>query len=280
MGTILSVVPKHIAHRLVRAARSLRQAQVEPRLLAQKTQPSKEPMETSLKASPLSFPTTSAPNDVMLPSQVSGPLVHPSPEKKLEVLSVHALCDGLRLHLQCNGRRGAQRQNLRLCSNGDVEGLGMFGNPATWTLHTAGEHKGNPIVTLHSELQGVPHYLRLAKEGQKIDGRGQGGVDCQFMVKTVHLHSNVGLHPVMSPLARLGVGAEGTVLDPFAAESDLQFSFSLLLSRHSDSPDWQLVEEAKNRQGNKGKLTELLTEIIPEEWSVLDSKEWQSGDDW
>jgi len=285
--TILSAATKHLAHRVVCASRSLRQVPAEPRQLAHKTQSFQDAMDTSFTASPLWQCTPSAPNEVMLQKGASGPLVHPSPDKKLEVLPVHALCDGLRVHLQCNGRRGAQRQNLRLCSNGDVEGLGMFGNPATWTLHTAGENSGSPVVTLHSELQGIPRYLRLAKEGPKIDARGHGGVECQFMVKTEHFRSSAGmkehsctLHPVISPLARLGVGADGTLLDPSAAESDLQFSFSLLLSRHSDSPDWELVEEVKNYHGNRGKPTKIKMEITPQEWSVLDSKEWQLGDDW
>lgn len=189
------------------------------------------------------------------------------------------LCDGLQVHLQCNGRRGAQRRNLRLCASGDVEGLGMFGNPATWTLHIVGEHNGFPIVTLHVELQGAPHYLNLDKQRQKIGGRGHGGVDCQFMVKTSHLPSSVCLHPVASPLARLGVGVDGTLLDPFAAESDLQFSFSLLLSRHSGAPDWEFIDESKIRQDNGDRLTKVAEER-PHEWNVLDSKGGQSGDDW
>jgi len=282
--TILSAATKHLPHRDACASRSL-QAPAEPRQMAHETQSSKDAMETSLTASPLLQCTPSAPNEVMSPKGASGPLVHASSEKKLEVVPVHALCDGLRVHLQCNGRRGAQQQNLRLCSNGNVEGLGMFGNPATWTLHTVGENSGNPVVTLHSELQGVPRYLRLAKEGQKIDARGHGGVDCQFMVKTVHLQSSVGmkehsctLHPVILPLARLGVGADGTLLDPSAAESDLQFSFSLLLSRHNDSPDWELVEEVN--QGKRGKPTKIMMKKTLQEWSVLDSKDWQLGDDW
>merc|ERR1711865_88523 len=166
------------------------------------------------------------------------------------------------------------------CSSGDVEGLGMFGNPATWTLHTVGEHNGCPMVTLHVELQGARHYLRLDKQGQRIDGRGQGGVDCHLMVKTKQLDSGIRLHPVVSPLARLGVGADGALLDPFAAESDLQFSFSLLLSRHSVYPEWHLLEETKDGPGNEDKPTKLMAVATPQEWSVLDSKEWQSGDDW
>lgn len=278
---ILPVLPQQPAQRFMCAARSIRQAQVESRQSTRKAQPSmghgassKEPNPTgpqlSLKVSP---------EKPIEPNPTVATLACSSPDKKLEVLTVHALCDGLQVHLQCNGRRGAQRQNLRLCANGDVEGLGMFGNPATWTLHTIGEHNGSPIVTLNVELQGAPHYLRLDRQDQKIDGRGQGGVDCQFMVKTLHLHSSVCLHPVVSPLARLGVGADGTLLDAFAAESDLKFSFSLLLSRHSDTPDWQFVDESKMRQGNVDRPTKVMAEPL-QEWSVLDSKEWQSGDDW
>jgi len=206
------------------------------------------------------------------------PRAFSSTQTKLEVLTVQTLSDGMRVHLQCNGRGGAPRQNLRLCSSGDVEGLGMFGNPATWTLHTIGEHNGCPKVTLHVELQGAPHYLRLDKQGQKIDGRGQGGVECHFMVKTVQLDSNISLHPVVSPFARLGVRADGTLLDPFAAESSLQCSFSFLLSRHSDSPDWQMVDESKIRRSGDGPGHATTKPL--QEWSVLESKEWQSGDDW
>jgi len=155
----------------------------------------------------------------------------------------------------------------------------MFGNPATWTLHTVGEHNGCPMVTLHVELQGARHYLRLDKQGQRIDGRGQGGVDCHLMVKTKQLDSGICLHPVVSPLARLGVQADGTMLDVFAAESDLQCSFSLLLSRHSDTPDWQVVDESKIRPGSGDGPVKVIAEPL-REWSVLESKEWQSGDDW
>lgn len=237
----------------------------------------KEPLEPSPTAGPqLSLKVS--PEEPIEPSPTAT-LASSSPDKKLEVLTVRTLCDGLQVHVQCHGRQSAQRQNLRLCAKGDVEGLGMFGNPATWTLRTAGEHNGSPIVTLHVELQGAPHYLRLDRQGQKIDGRGQGGVDCQFMVKTLHHHSKVCLHPVVSPLARLGVGADGTLLDPFAAESDLQFSFSLLLSRHCGNPDWQIVDESKIRQGNGDRTTKTMAESS-QDWSVLDSKEWQSGDDW
>lgn len=270
--TILTAVPQDLAHQYMCARSSIRQAQVQTRLLAQSAdaflgqgvspKDLLKAIRTKTRMPLLKVPGTSF-----------------STQKKLEVLTVHGICDGLRVHLQCNGRRGAQRQNLRLCSSGDVEGLGMFGNPATWTLHTVGEHNGCPIVTLHVELQGLPHYLRLDEQGQKIDGRGQGGVECHFMVKTLHLDSNVSLHPVVSPLARLGVGADGAVLGPFAAESDLQFSFSVLLSRHNDTPDWQVVDEATIRQGNGDEPTKVMAEP-PQEWSVLDSKEGQSGDDW
>jgi hypothetical protein len=233
-------------------------------------------MEPTPTAGP-ELPLKAYPEEPIEPNPTAG--ASSSPDKKLEVMTVHTLCDGLQVHLQCNGRRSAQRQNLRLSAKGDVEGLGMFGNPATWTLRTAGEHNGSPIVTLHVELQGVPHYLRLDRQGQKIDARGLGGVDCQFIVRALHRHSSVYLHPVVSPLARLGVGADGTLLDPFAAESDLQFSFSLLLSRHNDIPNWQLVDESKIRQGNGDRPTKAMAEL-PQEWSALDSKELQSGDDW
>merc|ERR1711865_558443 len=210
----------------------------------------------------------------------SSPLAHAMSKKKLEVVTSQTLCHVSRVHLQCNSRRGAQRQNLRLCANGDVEGLGMFGKPATWTLRTVGEHNGSPIVTLHSELQGVPHFLRATKQGQKIDGRGQGGVECQFMMKTLHVPSCVALHPVVSPLARLGVGVDGKLLDPFASESDLHFSFSLFL-HSSTAGDWLLVEESTRLAGNgAAHPAELTEEAIQQEWSVMDSKEGQSGDDW
>jgi len=200
---------------------------------------------------------------------------------KMEVLTADALHDGLRAHLQCNGRSGDQRQNLRLCANGDIEGLGMFGKPATWIFNVVGKHNGSPIVTLHLELQGVQRFLRATKQGQKIDGRGRGGVDCQFMVKASHVNSSVALHPVVSPLARLGVGADGQLLDPFAPESDSQFSFILLLSRHSDPSDWQLVEWKEIPEGkSQGEQIELADKATHHEWSVVDGKERQSGDDW
>jgi len=209
----------------------------------------------------------------------SSPLAHAMSKKKLEVVTSQTLCHVSRVHLQCNSRRGAQRQNLRLCANGDVQGLGMFGKPATWTLRTVGDHNGSPIVTLHSMLQGVPHFLRATKQGQKIDGRGQGGVECQFMMKTLHVPSCVALHPVVSPLARLGVGVDGKLLDPFASESDLHFSFSLFL--HSTAGDWLLVEESTMLACNGADHpTELTEEAIQQEWSAMDSKEGQSGDDW
>lgn len=280
--TILSVVSEQPAQRFMCAARSIRQAQVESRLSTRKGQPSMGLGAFSKEPNPTEGPQLSlkmSPEKTIEPNPTAATLACSSPDQKLEVLTVHALCDGMQLHLQCNGRSGAQRQNLRLCANGDVEGLGMFGNPATWTLHTIGEHNGSPIVTLNVELQGALHYLRLDRQDQKIDGRGQGGVDCQFMVKTLHLHSSVCLHPVVSPLARLGVGADGALLDPFAAESDPKFSFSLLLSRQSDTPDWQFVDESKMRQGNVDRPAKVMAEP-PQEWSVLDSKEWQSGDDW
>lgn len=249
--TLLSAVPQHPAHKIVHVARSIAQAQVES-----------HQTDLPIKRHPTSCP--------LAPS---------TPNKKLEVLSVHTLRDGLRVHLQCNGRSGAQRQNLRLCATGDVEGLGMFGNPATWTLRKVGKHNGCPIVTLHAEWRGVPHFLRAATQGHKIDGRGQGGVDCHFIVKTLHAHSSVGLHPVVSPLARLGVGADGKLLDPFAQEIDLHFSFSFLL--HSDLSDWQFVEETKNPVASSADQTiEPADKAIQQEWNVMDSKEGQSGDDW
>lgn len=264
---ILSVLPRDPAHRLV-FARSIWEAQG-------KSWPSTR-KSLSLAGHGVSHKQPTEPNPLTGP-QLS--LRAHRQGRKLEVLTLQALCDGLQVHLQCNGRRGAQRQNLRLCASGDVEGLGMFGNPATWTLRTVGERNGSPIVTLHVELQGVPHYLHLDKQGQKIDGRGHGGVDCQFLVKTSVFLPSACLHPVVSPLARLGVGVDGTVLNPFAAESDLQFSFCLLLSRHSDLPDWQFVDESKIRQGNEDGCTKITAEF-PKEWSVLDSNKGQSGDDW
>jgi len=263
--TVLSAVPQDLAKKYKCVK------QIKSRLLAQKAQrlnhgvSSKDPMEPILRTNPK--------------PALKVPRAWSSPQQRLGVLTVQTLSDGLRVHLQCNGRCGAQRQNLRLCSSGDVEGLGMFGNPATWTLHTVGEHNGCPMVTLHVELQGARHYLRLDKQGQRIDGRGQGGVDCHLMVKTKQLDSGIRLHPVVSPLARLGVQADGTMLDVFAAESDLQCSFSLLLSCHSDTPDWQVVDESKIRPGSGDGPVKVVAELL-REWSVLESKEWQSGDDW
>lgn len=266
--TLLSVVRQDPARTMVHAARSIGQAYVKSKLFDWKSQPpllqGSNPKELPIK-----------------PNPTSSPLAHSIPDKRLEVLTAHTLCDGLRVHLQCNGRWGAQRKNLRLCASGDVEGLGMFGHPATWTLNVIGKHNCYPIVTLRSELQGVPHFLRATKQGQKIDGGGQGGVDCQFMVKTLHIPSSVGLHPVVSPLARLGVGADGKLLDPFEPETDQQFSFSFLLSRHSVSSDWQLIKETKIPEGNgEDEPTKLTDKAFQEDWRVMDSKEGQSGDDW
>jgi len=258
--TVSSIVPQYLAKKHMCAE------QIQSRLLPQKAQPclnhgvsSKDPMKPILTTNP------------KLPLKV--PRAWSSPQQKLDVLTAQTLRDGLRVHLQCNGRCDAQRQNLRLCSSGEVEGLGMFGNPATWTLHTVGEHNGCPLVTLHVEMQGARHYLRLDQQGRRIDGRGQGGVDCHLMVKAKQLDSGIRLHPVVSPLARLGVQADGTMLDPFAAESDLQFSFSLLLSRHSHTP------ESKIHPGSGDGPVKVIAEPL-QEWSVLESKDWQSGDDW
>merc|ERR1711957_324711 len=153
--TLLSVVRQDPARTMVHAARSIGQENVRSKLFDWKGQPSllqgSTPKELPIK-----------------PNPTSSPLAHSIPDQRLEVLTAHALCDGLQVHLQCNGRGGAQRKNLRLCASGDVEGLGMFGHPATWTLNVVGKHNCYPIVTLRSELQGVPHFLRATKQGQKI----------------------------------------------------------------------------------------------------------------